>query len=111
MTLPADDIADLLRRELVSLDEFVNYHGITRANVEHFLVPPRESLVDPDDGEGGGPVPMWVVMQEAPRSGKGAAVVYDPSDKSWGIAEPRPGSDVLLLVSTASSLKEALEAM
>jgi hypothetical protein len=102
------DIKNLVETELSRGEPFANFHGITPATIRSFLVEPFKVLADPDDLETP-PRDMWVVLQER-RTSDGYVVVYDPSRKTWGVADRGSDGDYTLIVS-ASSLAGALDGM
>jgi len=53
---------------------------------------------------------MWVVLQECLVPAQGYVVVYDPQNKSWGIAE-HTDDNTYVLVTSAASLAEAISDM
>ena len=88
---------------------FKNFHGITRDNLESFLVEPFSIRVDPDDLESD-PRDMWVVLQQGPHPESGYVVIYDPLNQGWGVAEHQDSREYTLVVG-AESLAGALDSM
>jgi hypothetical protein len=101
-------IQQVVRDEIAKGQAFSNFHGITADNLEAFLVPPFEIMVDPDDLETQ-IRPMWVVLQVSASPKDGQVIVYDP-DGHWGVAEHVRDGDYVL-VTAAPSLAEALDGM
>lgn len=103
------EVGQRLAAEIAADLPFQNHHGITRENLDQFLVEPHEVLVDPDDLETE-PRLMWVVLQERPDSAAGYSIVLDPLRDSWGVAERAQGGGATLLIS-APTLAAALDGM
>jgi hypothetical protein len=104
----AEDVVRLVRREIAAGPVFHNLHGITSANLDSLLVPPYEIRVDPEDGSQ--PRPMWVVLAERRPADVAYLVVFDPADRTWGVAEP-DGRGAFRLVVAAETFARALSAM
>ena len=107
--MDSSTIKSLVERELQSEQPYVNYHGISPANIRSFLVEPFTVRIDPDDLETQ-PRDMWVVLQVRGTPTEGYVIVYDPLKKTWGVAE-HTGNNRYTLVVSASSLNEALDGM
>ena len=103
------EVGQRLAAEIDADLPFQNHHGITRENLDQFLVEPHEVLVDPDDLETE-PRLMWVVLQERPDPAAGYSIVFDPLRDSWGVAERAQGGGATLLIS-APTLAAALDGM
>ncbi|MCA1030336.1 hypothetical protein LCL95_04690 [Bacillus timonensis] len=104
-----DAVRMIVEQDVEHLDEFLNYHGITKGNLHLFLVEPFEIFVDPDDLETS-PRNMWVILQESNNIHDGFAIVYDTLKNSWGVSE-HVSNDEYVMVIGAETLKEALEGM
>ena len=102
-------IKQLVQNELARAEPFRNFHGITLDNIRSFMVEPFPVRTDLDDRETG-PRDMWVVLQECLVPAQGYVVVYDPQNKSWGIAE-HTDDNTYVLVTSAASLAEAISDM
>ena len=107
--MDSSTIKSLVERELQREQPYVNYHGISPANIRSFLVEPFTVRTDPDDLETQ-PRDMWVVLQERSTPTEGYLIVYDPFKKTWGVAEHTVNNRYILVVS-APSLSEALDGM
>jgi len=107
--MDSSTIKSLVERELQREKPYVNYHGISSANIRSFLVEPFTVRTDPDDMETQ-PRDMWVVLQERDTPTEGYVIVYDPLKKTWGVAE-HTGNNRYTLVISVSSLSEALDGM
>jgi hypothetical protein len=103
------DIKEIVRLELARNEPFDSSHGITRQNLQEFLVEPFSVHVDPDDTRSS-PREMWVVLQKGRTPADGYVVVYDPTTQSWGFAEQTSEREYSL-VCRASSLATALSSM
>jgi len=88
---------------------FNNFHGITRENLDSYLVKPFAVRVDSDDIETN-PREMWIIAQERSRPEDGYVVVHDPLEGGWGIAEYESDGRYILVVG-AESLADALDGM
>lgn len=100
-----DEVNLLLNEELNRLDEFDNYHGITKDNLNKFLIDPYQVLVDPDDLETD-ERNMWVVLKLSEQS----LVAIDPLDKSWSVLHPLQKGKFIKTIGE-ETLAEALDGM
>lgn len=107
--MDSSTIKCLVECELQREQPYVNYHGISPANIRSFLVEPFTVRTDPDDLKTQ-PRDMWVVLQERDTPIEGYVIVYDPYNKTWGVAE-NTGNNRYILVVSAPSLNEALDGM
>ena len=98
-----------VERELQRQQQYVNYHGISLADIRSFLVDPFPVRTDTDDMETR-PLDTWVVLQERGTPTEGYVIFFDPLENSWGVAE-HAGNDLYTLVVSASSLNEARDGM
>lgn len=103
-------IKQIVHTEMDKGEQFKNYHGITKENLNSFLVEPFEVIVDLDDSETA-PKSMWVILQEYKYPKKGYVVVYDHDTELWGVAENITGDKKYLLVIQADSFAQALDGM
>ena len=107
--MDADTVREIVRKEVSKRLPFKNFHGITRENLNSFLVTPFAVMVDPDDLETD-PREMWIIAQERSIPEDGYVVVYDPLDGGWGIAEQESDGGYILVIG-AESLADALAGM
>ena len=96
--------------EIAKIDAFDNYHGITKENIESFLVEPFTVLVDPDDLETT-IRPMWVVLQERKDINEGYSIAHDPSSNEWAVIEHAGTDKQFIAVVWGETLAEALASM
>ena len=103
--MDAKRVHGLVLGEVNELESFVNYHGLTRENLESHIVWPYQVEVDLDDAIDGR-ANVWVVL-------KGPSelfIVFDPKLNFWGVAES-VGHDEFILVVQCDGLRGALEDM
>lgn len=82
--MTADDVEAIIARELEDGD-FDNWHGITGAGIDAYLVPPV--LEDYEDGLDQSRVrSYWTVLHEDPSGKEGYTVFYSEEDRMFGLA-------------------------
>lgn len=101
----SSEIENILKKEILTLKGFENFHGITSNNINDFIVAPYEAKVDPDDLETQ-ERNMWVVLNVS----KEFKVAYDSLLENWVVIEPKSESDFVAVVH-GDSLGEALDGM
>lgn len=99
------EIKNLVGESLSELDEFNNFHGITKENINSFVVPPYQVIVDPDDLETE-KRNMWVVLNPPGNY----LIAYDIFHKGWSVIESGSSNEYVQVV-VGSSLAEALDGM
>lgn len=105
----AQDIKNIIQKELGKETKFLNWHGISLLNIEQYLVEPFEILIDPDDLETEARN-MWVVLTLRKSYEEGYVIVYDPLVKSWGVASHVKDGNFILDVA-GESFYDALDSM
>ena len=96
--------------EIAKIGSLSNFHGITKENIETFLVEPFTVLVDPDDLETT-TRPMWVVLQERKDINEGYSIAYDPYSDGWAVIEHAGMDNHFIAVTWGDTLAEALDSM
>jgi len=99
-----------VKEEISKIDSLNNFHGITKKNIESFLVEPFTVDVDPDDLETT-KRKMWVVLQERKDVNEGYSIAYDPFSNDWAVIESAGKNLDFILVTSGETIAEALESM
>ena len=103
-------VREILEVELSKHASFENWHGITKENINKFLVEPIAVTVNPDDLETS-KRKMWVVLQTQNDIKKGHSIAYDFWQKHWAVIEYKGKENESVQATAEPTLAEALGSM
>lgn len=106
----AEEVSEIVKYELEKAEDFNNSHGISKDNLKNFLIKPTSIQCDPDD-EKSPERQMWAVLSLSSKLGEDKAVIFDPKENLWGVAEKIKAANKWVLVIAGESIAEALEGM
>ena len=103
-------VREILEVELSKYAPFENWHGITKENINKFLVKPTAVTVDPDDLETS-KRKMWVVLQTENDIKKGYSIAYDFWQQHWAVIAYTGKANEFVQITAEPTLAEALGSM